>query len=114
MQGTDQRRTSKHARWKLHALKSRKLGGNKDKLSFLGPSRNEEIMKPAALTLVQETSRLVNFLLLRAFSRRSRESGGDSTSTPPPPRQASRRATASAMSEPQPGQSHGSDPLAGG
>jgi len=32
--------------------KSRKLGGNKDKLSFLGPSRNEEIMKPAALTLV--------------------------------------------------------------
>jgi len=71
MQGTDQRRTSKHARWKLHAL-------------------------------VRKTSRLVNFLLLRAFSRRSRESGGDSTSTPPPPRQASRRATASAMSEPQP------------
>ena len=33
-------------------LEIKKIGGNKDKLSSLSPSRNEEIMKPAALTLV--------------------------------------------------------------
>ena len=33
-------------------LEIKKIGGNKDKLSSLSPSRNEEIMKPASLTLV--------------------------------------------------------------